>query len=90
MKIQALLTAIAMNLKKLAAAILLIWSIIGNYAAHQRRRHAETTSSAAPIGPFSVGHARPVTGLGAAPRPQPPRSSAEIRTGPATPASLAR
>lgn len=33
MKIQALLTAMAMNLKKLAAAMLLIWSIIGNRPA---------------------------------------------------------
>nr|WP_277749545.1 hypothetical protein [Sinirhodobacter populi] len=30
MKIQALLTAVAMNLKKLAAAVQFIWSIIGN------------------------------------------------------------
>lgn len=35
MKIQPLLTAMAMNLKKLAAAMLLIWLIIQNYSARQ-------------------------------------------------------
>lgn len=33
MKIQALLTAMAMNLKKLAAAMLLIWSFVENRPA---------------------------------------------------------
>lgn len=48
MKIQALLTALAMNLKKLAAAMLLIWSFIENRPARPNSTNLKRLSQQPP------------------------------------------